>query len=50
MPCRARRVDPDPVGSGSKIFYFTGSGSGPGPEIFILSGLGPKLFDRMNSN
>ncbi len=43
---RARRADPDPIGSGSrpKIYIL----SGPGPEIFILSGPhpGPKMLDR----
>jgi hypothetical protein len=34
---RARRVDPDPVESGSKISIL----SGPGPEIFLLPGSGP---------
>ncbi len=45
---RARRVDPDPVGSGSgsKILIL----SGPGPEIFVLPGNGPglKISDMMN--
>ncbi len=45
---RARRVGPDPVGSGSKISIL----SGPGPEIFLLPGPGPgpgpKISDMMN--
>ncbi len=48
MVNRARRVDPDPVGSesGSKISIL----SGPGTEIFLLPGpgLGPKISDMMN--
>jgi hypothetical protein len=34
---RARWVDPDPIGSGSKIFDL----SGRGPKIFISPGPGP---------
>ncbi len=55
---RDRRVDPDPVGSGSKISIWSGpgpkipilSGPGPGPKIPILSGPGPgpKISDMMN--
>jgi hypothetical protein len=41
---RARWVDPDPVGSESKISIL----SGPGPEIFLLLGPGPKISDMMN--
>ncbi len=43
---RARRVYPDPVGSGSgsKISIL----SGPSPEIFLLPGPGPQILDMMN--
>jgi len=38
---RARRVDPDRIGSGSKSFDL--SGPGPGPKIFISPVPGPKF-------